>query len=680
MAVFPQGSSEGSPDRFGTPTSPAEGVDPALPDAAGGSARSRLVTLLGDLVLPTGGTAWLSTLSAAMSAFGVAPATTRQALRRLVAQDLVTTERRGRLAVYRLTPAARQRFTEAADRIYLRRPLAWDGRWRLLTYSFAEQDRPVRDALRRELRWLGYGPVGNGTWVCPWDLGSRLDVVLAKHDVARTVERFTAELGGDDRELAARAYDLDTLRAEHRRFIESQATRSAGSGGQESDTDADRAAFIRRVDLVHRWRRFLFLDPGLPPELVPTDWLGERAGAAFVDAYRADETAAWRYFLGLIAAADPGGQLPAMPGSNLDRPPSAAAVSTPPEGTGAAPARDASTAGSPKARTATTGRRLRGSGGRPVAVGAGDDDPQREADFLDRIHAGHKVEPRDWMPATYRRLNVRFIEMHANSEIMGALPEREWIARAPTLRRKRSLAAKVQDEVGHAHLIYRVAESLGRPRRAMYEDLIAGRGKFHNVFHYPTYTWGDVACIGFLVDGAAIVTQRALLETSYAPYVRVMRRVVAEESLHYRHGEDIMLALASGTDQQFAMLQEAVSRWWEPVMHFFGTDVARDDDPMIHWGIKTRTNEESRQEWINQYVPKLWDMGIETPDPGLHYDPDSDRWSYTEPDWERLKAIVTGPPTAATATRLYWRQLMHRNHAWIHDIVVGDDVQSVTAA
>ena len=300
------------------------------------------------------------------------------------------------------------------------------------------------------------------------------------------------------------------------------------------------------------------------------------------------------------------------------------------------------------------------------------DDPVREAAFLAALADGHRVEPYDWMPDTYRQLNVKFIEMHANSEIMGALPEREWIARAPSLKRKRSLAAKVQDEVGHAHLIYRVAESLGRPRRAMYKDLIAGRGRFHNVFHYPTYTWGDVACIGFLVDGAAIVTQRALLETSYAPYARVMKRVVAEESLHYRHGEDIMLALASGTEQQFAMLQEAVDRWWEPIMHFFGTAVAREDDPMIRWGVKTRTNEESRQEWLNTYVPKLWDMGIETPDPRLAYDPDTGSWDYTEPDWERLAAIVKGEPTPATATRLYWRQLLHRNHRWIHDIVLGE--------
>jgi ring-1,2-phenylacetyl-CoA epoxidase subunit PaaA len=311
----------------------------------------------------------------------------------------------------------------------------------------------------------------------------------------------------------------------------------------------------------------------------------------------------------------------------------------------------------------------------PRATGDGSGDGLDEArtdDFLAALAEGHKVEAGDWMPATYRDLHVRFIEMHANSEIMGALPEREWIARAPSLRRKRSLAAKVQDEVGHAHLIYRVAESLGRSRRAMYEDLIAGRGRFHNVFHYPTRTWGDVACIGFLVDGAAIVTQRALLDTSYAPYVRVMKRVVAEESLHYRHGEDITLALASGTDEQFAMLQEAVDRWWQPTLLFFGTDVAREDDPMIRWGIKTRTNDESRQEWLSTYVPRLWDMGVETPDPALRYDPDTGRWEHSEPDWDELRRVIKEGPTATTATRLYWRQLMHRHHRWIHDLVLGE--------
>ena len=296
------------------------------------------------------------------------------------------------------------------------------------------------------------------------------------------------------------------------------------------------------------------------------------------------------------------------------------------------------------------------------------------------MHAGQLVEPHDWMPDEYRRLNLKFIEMHANSEIMGALPEREWIARAPSLKRKRSLAAKVQDEVGHGQLIYRVAESLGKPRRQMYEDLVHGRTPFHNVFHYPTYSWGDVACIGFLVDGAAIVTQRALLDTSYGPYVRVMKRVVAEESLHYRHGEDIMLALASGTDEQFDMLQEAVLRWWEPIMHFFGTDIPAEKDPSMHWGIKPQTNETSRQSWMSQYVPKLWDMGIELPDPNLRWDEDDKVWHYTEPDWDRLKAIVKGEGTEATRVRLWYRQQIHRHHDWIRDILLGSDDGMVTIA
>jgi ring-1,2-phenylacetyl-CoA epoxidase subunit PaaA len=613
----------------------------------GSSARPLLLTVLGDLVLPTGGRAWLGALTAAMEVVEVSPAATRQALRRLVAQDLVVPERHGRRAAYVLTPAGRRRLEEAADRIYLRRPLTWDGRWRLLTYSFAEADRASRDALRRELSWLGYGSLGTGLWICPWDLGARLDAVLAKHGAAGAVETFTSQLDGDDRQLAARAYDLTELRAAHRRFLDDlEATAAELDGGATDLTDEE--ALRRRLELVHRWRKFLFLDPGLPAELLPTDWLGDRAADVFLRHYRATEPGGWRWWQAACAEAGPEDEPAIAVRSNLD-----------PD------------AGHHRREShRSVGRSAAGLGGR----GAAADDERRTAEFLERIHAGHKVEATDWMPDTYRQLHIKFIEMHANSEIMGALPEREWIARAPSLKRKRSLAAKVQDEVGHAHLIYRVAETLGRPRQDMYEDLIAGRGKFHNVFHYPTHSWGDVACIGFLVDGAAIVTQRALLETSYAPYVRVMRRVVAEESLHYRHGEDILLAMASGTDEQFAMLQEAVDRWWEPIMHFFGTDVAAEDDPMIHWGVKTRTNEESRQEWINTYVPKMWDLGIELPDPELAYDADAKRWRYTEPDWDKLAAIVKGEPTEATATRRYWRQLLHRNHDWVHAIVTGDTV------
>lgn len=308
------------------------------------------------------------------------------------------------------------------------------------------------------------------------------------------------------------------------------------------------------------------------------------------------------------------------------------------------------------------------------------DDPVRTAEFLASIHDdGRLVEPHDWMPDEYRHRNIRFIEMHANSELMGALPEREWIARAPTLRRKRSLAAKVQDEVGHGHLLYRVAESLGKPRRQMYIDLVEGRGAFHNVFHYPTFTWADVACIGFLVDGGAIVTQQALLDTSYGPYARVMKRIVAEESLHYRHGEDVMLALAGGTDEQFTMLQEAVDRWWEPIMHFFGNDIPAEQDPGMHWGIKPQSNEDSRQAWMSKYVPKLWDMGIETPDPALRWDEEGGRWHYTEPDWDRLMEIVKGDGLESSRVRVAARKAMWDHHAWIHDIITGDAPVAVGA-
>lgn len=198
------------------------------------------------------------------------------------------------------------------------------------------------------------------------------------------------------------------------------------------------------------------------------------------------------------------------------------------------------------------------------------DTEAREAEFLAHVRAGGTVEAGDWMPDAYREGARKFIEMHANSEIMGALPEREWIPRAPSLRRKLSLTAKVQDEVGHGHLLYRVAEDLGKPRSQMIADLLAGRTKFHNVFHYPTHTWGDVAVIGFLIDGAALVNQQALLESSYGPYARVLTRICAEESLHQRHGEDLVLEMCAGSDEQRAMFQDAVTRWWEPVLHFFG--------------------------------------------------------------------------------------------------------------
>jgi ring-1,2-phenylacetyl-CoA epoxidase subunit PaaA len=249
---------------------------------------------------------------------------------------------------------------------------------------------------------------------------------------------------------------------------------------------------------------------------------------------------------------------------------------------------------------------------------------------------------------------------------MGALPERECLPRAPTLQRKMSLAAKIQDEVGHAQLLYRVAEDLGKSRDAMYADLVNGRSKFHNVFHYPVRHWGDVAVIGWLIDGAALVTQAALLDSSYAPYTRVLKRICAEEQLHLRHGEDITLELASGTDEQRAMFQDALDRWWLPIIHFFGprTDVAKD--LLLRWKVKTRTNEDLRQEFLDRYVPKVLELGFEFPTPVPVADGDHYRVRDEDIDWAPLEAIKrnAGPETKR---RLAWRRSIHEDHRWVRE-------------
>jgi len=293
---------------------------------------------------------------------------------------------------------------------------------------------------------------------------------------------------------------------------------------------------------------------------------------------------------------------------------------------------------------------------------------EKTAAFKARIDAGEKIEATDWMPDQYREAALKFIEMHANSEIMGALPEREWIPRAPTLRRKLSLTAKVQDEVGHAQILYRIAEDLGKSRELMFDDLVNGRTKFHNVFHYPTKSWGDVAVIGWLIDGAALVTQHALLDSSYAPYIRAMRRICAEESLHLRHGEDLALELASGTDAQREMFQDAVNRWWSPIMHFFGPPSKPDKDVLLYWGIKTRSNEVLRQEFFSTYVPKLWDVGVSVPDTELHWN--GTEWDWGDPGWDEFWEVVrgNGPMTKQRLTR---RKDVWDSHAWLREVFDG---------
>jgi ring-1,2-phenylacetyl-CoA epoxidase subunit PaaA len=293
---------------------------------------------------------------------------------------------------------------------------------------------------------------------------------------------------------------------------------------------------------------------------------------------------------------------------------------------------------------------------------------EKLARFEGRIEAGDKIEAEDWMPDDYRMGVLKFIEMHANSEIMGALPEREVLPSAPTLKRKMSLCAKIQDEVGHAQLLYRVAEDLGKNRDTMFGDLVNGRSKFHNVFHYPVRHWGDAALIGWLIDGAALVTQASLRESSYAPYTRVLKRICAEEQLHLRHGEDITLELASGTDKQRWMFQEALDRWWLAIVHFFGPRSNVAKDLLLRWKVKTRTNEDLRQEFLDRYVPKILELGFTIPTPTPYHDPATGHWLINDDDidWEPLEAIKKndGPETAR---RLGRRKEMWDSHSWVRD-------------
>ena len=286
--------------------------------------------------------------------------------------------------------------------------------------------------------------------------------------------------------------------------------------------------------------------------------------------------------------------------------------------------------------------------------------------FNAHIADGGKVETNDWMPDDYRMGVLKFVEMHANSEIMGAIPEREQIPHAPSLKRKMSLTAKVQDEVGHAQLLYRVAEDLGKSRDAMFSDLVNGKSKFHNVFHYPTKHWGDVAIIGWLIDGAALVTQAALLDSSYAPYSRVLKRICAEEQLHLRHGEDISLELASGTDNQRWMFQEALTRWWLPIIHFFGPRSNPEKDLLLRWKVKTRTNEDLRQEFLDRYVPKILELGFTFPDPVPYSE--GEHWLIRDSDidWEPLEAVKRnqGPETQR---RLGLRKDIFDTHRWVRE-------------
>ncbi len=296
---------------------------------------------------------------------------------------------------------------------------------------------------------------------------------------------------------------------------------------------------------------------------------------------------------------------------------------------------------------------------------------RRLAEFEARINRGEKIEPADWMPDEYRNQLIRLIHVHANSEICGALPEGKWIPHAPTFKRKLALCAKVQDEVGHAQLLYRAAETLGPSREEMLEDLIEGRSKFSNVFHYPAETWADVAIIAWLIDAAAIINQTMMSDGSYGPYSRALRRICYEEAFHMKHGYEMCGVLASGTQVQREMLQDALNRWWTPIMMFHGPSdkESKHTGILVRWRVKLKTNDEQRQQFLRQFMPKIYDLGLTVPDEGMRYEKETNTWHYTEPDWaEFLRVVRGGGPMSKD--RLETRRMAHEDGLWVRQALM----------
>jgi ring-1,2-phenylacetyl-CoA epoxidase subunit PaaA len=267
-----------------------------------------------------------------------------------------------------------------------------------------------------------------------------------------------------------------------------------------------------------------------------------------------------------------------------------------------------------------------------------------EAIFEARIERDEKIEPKDWMPEKYRQTHIRQISQHAHSEVVGMLPEGNWITRAPSLRRKAALLAKVQDEAGHGLYLYSACETLGITREELYEQLHSGKAKYSSIFNYPTITWADIGAIGWLVDGAAIINQVALCNTSFGPYARAMVRICKEESFHQRQGYEIMLTLSNGTPEQKEMAQDALNRWWWPSLMMFGPRDAESPHTAqsMKWKLKRKTNDELRQQFIDQTVPQAEILGLSVPDPDLKFNEKTGKYDFGEIDWEEFWQVVKG--------------------------------------
>ncbi|MEY3560635.1 MAG: 1,2-phenylacetyl-CoA epoxidase subunit [Bacteroidota bacterium] len=264
--------------------------------------------------------------------------------------------------------------------------------------------------------------------------------------------------------------------------------------------------------------------------------------------------------------------------------------------------------------------------------------------FLERIDQEIKIEPKDWMPDAYRKTNLRQISQHAHSEIVGMLPEGNWISRAPSLKRKAILLAKVQDEAGHGLYLYSAAETLGQSREQMIDDLHSGKAKYSSIFNYPTLTWADIGAVGWLVDGAAIMNQVMLTRTSYGPYARAMVRICKEESFHQRQGFESLLILSKGTSAQRAMCQDAINRWWWPALMMFGPrdSESSNSDLSMKWKIKRKSNDELRQQFVDMIAEQVKLLGMQLPDPALKWNAARNHYDFGEINWEEFWQVVKG--------------------------------------
>jgi ring-1,2-phenylacetyl-CoA epoxidase subunit PaaA len=297
-----------------------------------------------------------------------------------------------------------------------------------------------------------------------------------------------------------------------------------------------------------------------------------------------------------------------------------------------------------------------------------DEDPADLRRFEQRVAAEEKVEPNDWMPEAYRRTLVRQISQHAHSEIIGMQPEGNWITRAPSLRRKAVLLAKVQDEAGHGLYLYAAAETLGVSREELVDQLLDGRAKYSSIFNYPTLTWADIGAIGWLVDGAAIMNQIPLCRCSYGPYARAMVRICKEESFHQRQGFEIMLTLSRGTAAQQAMAQDALDRWWWPALMMFGPHDADStvSEQSMAWKIARFSNDELRQKFVDATVPQAHFLGLRVPDDELRYDEATAHWLFGEPDWDEFTAVLRGAGPC-NSQRMAHRRRAHDDGAWVRE-------------